>query len=60
MIVTRQANQSVVHLSAAAYESVPMVATPNLRPARLPALDWLRGFVMVLITVDHASGELNV
>ena len=26
---------------------------------RLPALDWLRGFVMVLMTVDHASGVFN-
>src|SRR5262245_1749689 len=27
--------------------------------ARLPALDWLRGFVMVLMTIDHASGVFN-
>src|SRR2546428_123721 len=26
---------------------------------RLPALDWLRGLVMVLMTVDHASGTFN-
>jgi uncharacterized membrane protein len=26
---------------------------------RLPALDWLRGVVMVLMTVDHASGTFN-
>jgi uncharacterized membrane protein len=26
---------------------------------RLPALDWLRGFVMVLMAVDHASGVFN-
>ena len=33
----------------------------NTRPdgARLPALDWLRGLVMVLMTVDHASGAFN-
>lgn len=28
-------------------------------PARLPALDWLRGIVMVLMAVDHASGAFN-
>lgn len=27
--------------------------------SRLPALDWLRGIVMVLMTVDHASGVFN-
>ena len=27
--------------------------------ARLPALDWLRGIVMILMTVDHASGAFN-
>ena len=27
--------------------------------SRLPALDWLRGLVMVLMTVDHASGTFN-
>ncbi len=26
---------------------------------RPPALDWLRGLVMVLITLDHASGTFN-
>jgi uncharacterized membrane protein len=26
---------------------------------RLPALDWLRGFVMVLMAIDHASGVFN-
>lgn len=27
--------------------------------SRLPALDWLRGIVMVLMTIDHASGVFN-
>ena len=26
---------------------------------RLPALDWLRGVVMVLMTIDHSSGAFN-
>jgi uncharacterized membrane protein len=26
---------------------------------RLPALDWMRGFVMVLMAIDHASGAFN-
>ena len=31
------------------------------RPAqtRLVALDWMRGLVMVLMAVDHSSGEFN-
>lgn len=28
-------------------------------PGRLPALDWMRGLVMILMTIDHASGALN-
>jgi uncharacterized membrane protein len=27
---------------------------------RLPALDWMRGLVMLLMTTDHASGAFNV
>ena len=26
---------------------------------RLPALDWLRGLVMVLMALDHTSGTFN-
>src|SRR5436853_6786508 len=38
--------------------AVPMaVLKPTSR--RLPALDWLRGLVMILMTVDHASGTFN-
>jgi len=41
--------------------SNPVVELPAVRPAaeRQLALDWLRGLVMVLMTVDHASGEFN-
>src|SRR6185369_5360078 len=30
-----------------------------MRAARLLPLDWMRGFVMVLMAVDHASGVFN-
>lgn len=36
-----------------------LAAAPAKRRARLPALDWMRGLVMVLMTVDHASGAFN-
>ena len=29
------------------------------RNARLPAIDVMRGFVMVLMTIDHASETFN-
>jgi uncharacterized membrane protein len=32
---------------------------PAAAPARLAAIDRMRGFVMVLMTVDHASGVFN-
>lgn len=36
----------------------------DLRPEnpmlhRLPALDWMRGILMVLMATDHASGAFN-
>lgn len=37
---------------------VPPVAAPVAVSRQLP-LDWLRGLVMVLMTIDHASGEFN-
>jgi len=36
----------------------PPVAIPVESSRQLP-LDWLRGLVMVLMTIDHASGEFN-
>jgi len=38
--------------------SPPPVAVPAVSTRQLP-FDWLRGLVMVLMTVDHASGEFN-
>src|SRR5262249_49217653 len=29
------------------------------QPSRLSAIDWLRGLVMVIMTIDHASGAFN-
>ena len=36
----------------------PPVAVPAESTRQLP-FDWLRGLVMVLMTIDHASGEFN-
>ena len=36
----------------------PPVAVPAASTRQLP-FDWLRGLVMVLMTIDHASGEFN-
>jgi uncharacterized membrane protein len=41
----------------------PVVRTPDLAAkipgSRLLVLDWLRGMVMLLMAVDHSSGEFN-
>lgn len=46
-------------------DSVESVAVPSM-PVAIPSesnrqlpFDWLRGLVMVLMTIDHASGEFN-
>ncbi len=40
-----------------ATEAVP--SSLSAASSRLVALDWMRGLVMVLMTLDHASGALN-
>jgi hypothetical protein len=45
---------SSAELTAAAFAETPAVAAPRLEP-----LDWMRGLVMVLMTVDHASGAFD-
>jgi uncharacterized membrane protein len=32
---------------------------PSAARTRLPALDWMRGLVMILMAIDHASGAFN-
>lgn len=33
--------------------------TATMTPSRPPAIDWMRGLVMVLMTVDHAAAAFN-
>jgi uncharacterized membrane protein len=43
--------------------AVPRASSPAVAPGpettRLPPLDWLRGLVMVVMAIDHASGVFN-
>jgi uncharacterized membrane protein len=39
--------------------TAPSSAIAPSRGARLATLDWMRGLVMVLMAVDHSSGEFN-
>ena len=36
-----------------------VVAAPSVLSHRLPALDWMRGLVMILMVTDHASASFN-
>jgi len=38
---------------------MPMANQPTIMTPRVVALDWMRGLVMVLMTVDHASEMFN-
>lgn len=38
---------------------MPDSSSAPARPPRLAAIDWLRGFVMMLMAVDHASAMFN-
>ena len=37
----------------------PDLCPSSLRKPRIAAIDWMRGFVMILMTVDHASMAFN-
>jgi uncharacterized membrane protein len=39
--------------------AIPSRVMADASTQRLPALDWLRGLVIVLMAVDHASGTFN-
>jgi len=47
-------------LSAVTVPARPVLSPQEQGPkSRLVALDWMRGLVMVLMAVDHSSGEFN-
>jgi uncharacterized membrane protein len=50
---------NVSPLRASDLETVTPASAPAAAPSRLVALDWMRGLVMVLMTIDHASGSFN-
>jgi uncharacterized membrane protein len=37
----------------------PPTLTAKIASFRLVTLDWMRGIVMLLMAVDHSSGEFN-
>ncbi len=46
-------------MTAPASASVPADAARARAASRLPALDWMRGLVMVLMAIDHSSDAFN-
>src|SRR5262249_31991324 len=47
------------HIEVSSRVPVHVSCRAMTQPTRLSAIDWLRGLVMVLMTIDHASGAFN-
>jgi uncharacterized membrane protein len=46
-------------VSTAETRTINQVSTPGIVSERVAALDWMRGLVMVLMSLDHASEMFN-